>query len=227
MFFPPMTPPRGREIRSVSSFASSFRVVASMIVIFQKQNRRAEMLIPLYIHSKNQRDDPAAGSSALLGENRSSSQSRTAARAAAAIDNDGGPRTRSARRKKRRCEEGDDDIGRIGGDGGGDDENNKRRRTTSVQFFVKAYDRDVDGGYQDNRHFGLIEGMGGGEGQYLDSCTLTTFLARSFMSYISTADKRTHRVGSHYLRRRIITFIHKSEKRRRAWRDDICPIAVA
>lgn len=175
MFFPPMTPPRGREIRSVSSFASSFRVVASMIVIFQKQNRRAEMLIPLYIHSKIQRDDPAAGSSALLGENRSSSQSRTAARAAAAIDNDGGPRTRSARRKKRRCEEGDDDIGRIGGDGGGDDENNKRRRTTSVQFFVKAYDRDVDGGYQDRRHFGLIEGMGGGEGQCPRSMCIDDF----------------------------------------------------
>ena len=105
----------------------------------------------------------AAASSALAGDDRSSSQSRTAPRAAA-IANDG-PRTRSARRKKRRCEAGDEDC-RIGGDGGGDDDNKRRRRTTSViQFYVKAYDRDEDGGYQDRRHFGLIEGMGGGEGQ--------------------------------------------------------------
>jgi hypothetical protein len=91
------------------------------------------------------------------GDNRSSSQTRTAQ--AGAIVNDK-PRTRSARKKKRRREGGD---GRIAGDGSGDDDNKRRR--TSVQFFVPAYDRDEDGGYQDRRHFGLIEGMGGGEGQ--------------------------------------------------------------
>lgn len=185
----------------------------------------------IYTHSKNQRDDPAAGSSAPLGENRPSSQSRTAARAAAAIDNDGGPRTRSARRKKRRCEGGDDGIGRIGGDGGGgDDENNKRRRTTSVQFFVKAYDyRDVDGGYQDRGHFGLIEGMGGGEGQCPRCMCIDGFFAFVYVIYIiSTADKPNSSSGITLFTMSYHNFHpQKSEKRRRAWRDDICPIAVA
>ncbi|KAL9182263.1 hypothetical protein ACHAXT_012915 [Thalassiosira profunda] len=34
--------------------------------------------------------------------------------------------------------------------------------TNAVQFFVPAFDQDEGGAYQDRKHFGLIEGMGGG-----------------------------------------------------------------
>ncbi len=37
--------------------------------------------------------------------------------------------------------------------------------SSSRRFFVPAYGQHENGGYQDQKHFGLIEGMGGGEGK--------------------------------------------------------------
>lgn len=44
----------------------------------------------------------------------------------------------------------------------------RKRPRTSVQFSVPipAIDHDENGGYHDRKHFGLIEGMGGGEGEF-------------------------------------------------------------
>ena len=39
------------------------------------------------------------------------------------------------------------------------------RSSSSSRFFVPAYSQHENGGYQDQKHFGLIEGMGGGEGK--------------------------------------------------------------
>lgn len=41
--------------------------------------------------------------------------------------------------------------------------------STCSKFFVPAYGQHGDGGYQDQKYFGLIEGMGGGEGK--NSCS--------------------------------------------------------
>jgi hypothetical protein len=38
---------------------------------------------------------------------------------------------------------------------------------TCSKFFVPAYGQHKNGGYQDQKHFGLIEGMGGGEGEII------------------------------------------------------------
>jgi hypothetical protein len=40
-------------------------------------------------------------------------------------------------------------------------------RRTCCNFFVPAYGQHENGGYQDQKHFGLIEGMGGGEGEII------------------------------------------------------------
>ncbi len=41
----------------------------------------------------------------------------------------------------------------------------ERPRRTCSKFFVPAYGQHENGGYQDQKHFGLVEGMGGGEGK--------------------------------------------------------------
>jgi hypothetical protein len=71
------------------------------------------------------------------------------------------PRTKSARKKRKSSDLSTDHHQKEAEEGlcGG-----KKRPRTAIQFFVPAFDHDENGGYRDRKHFGLIEGMGGGEG---------------------------------------------------------------
>ena len=71
------------------------------------------------------------------------------------------PRTKSARKKRKSSDLSTDHHPKEAEEGlcGG-----RKRPRTAIQFFVPAFDHDENGGYRDRKHFGLIEGMGGGEG---------------------------------------------------------------
>ena len=68
------------------------------------------------------------------------------------------PRTKSARKKRKSS-----DTQATLPSTASSSCSSKKRPRTSIQFSVPSFDQEEGGGYQDQVHWGLIEGMGGGE----------------------------------------------------------------
>jgi hypothetical protein len=73
----------------------------------------------------------------------------------------------------------------------------ERPRRTCSKFFVPAYGQHENGGYQDQKHFGLVEGMGGGEGKIVFLNRLLhreQYFCLTMMNSVSLSDNREEEI---------------------------------